>query len=65
MTSLAFILGVVPLAVASGAGAAAQNSIGIGVLGGMVSATVLGVFLIPAFYVCVRKLFTRNDKARS
>ncbi len=56
MTSLAFILGVVPLATATGAGAGAQNSIGIGVLGGMLSATVLGVFLIPAFYLCVRKL---------
>ena len=57
MTSLAFILGVVPLATATGAGAGAQNSIGIGVLGGMVSATAIGVFLIPAFYVCVRLLF--------
>ncbi|GHF64340.1 multidrug efflux RND transporter permease subunit [Seohaeicola zhoushanensis] len=65
MTSLAFILGVLPLAVATGAGAAAQNSIGIGVLGGMLSATVLGVFLIPAFYVSVRRLFTRSAKSRS
>ncbi|RWR30840.1 multidrug efflux RND transporter permease subunit [Sinirhodobacter populi] len=56
MTSLAFILGVVPLATATGAGAGAQNSIGIGVMGGMISATLLGVFLIPAFYVCVGKL---------
>ncbi|TRW99373.1 efflux RND transporter permease subunit [Paracoccus sp. M683] len=56
MTSLAFILGVVPLATATGAGAGAQNAIGIGVLGGMFSATVLGVFLIPAFYVCVRMI---------
>ncbi|HEY0212961.1 MAG TPA: multidrug efflux RND transporter permease subunit [Paenirhodobacter sp.] len=56
MTSLAFILGVVPLATATGAGAGAQNAIGIGVMGGMISATLLGVFLIPAFYVCVRRL---------
>ncbi|UXU75822.1 MULTISPECIES: efflux RND transporter permease subunit [unclassified Paracoccus (in: a-proteobacteria)] len=56
MTSLAFILGVLPLAVASGAGAAAQNSIGIGVMGGMISATVLGIFMVPAFYVTVRRL---------
>lgn len=56
MTSLAFMLGVVPLATASGAGAAAQNAIGIGVLGGMVSATFIGVFLVPSFYVLVRRI---------
>ena len=57
MTSFAFILGVVPLARASGASSAAQNSIGTGVIGGMLAATILGVFLIPCFYVIVRKLF--------
>ncbi|MDZ4394873.1 efflux RND transporter permease subunit, partial [Cypionkella sp.] len=56
MTSLAFILGVLPLAIATGAGAGAQNAIGIGVLGGMLSATVLGIFMVPSFYVVVRKL---------
>ena len=56
MTSLAFILGVLPLAVATGAGAAAQNSIGIGVMGGMISATFLGIFMIPGLYVAVRRL---------
>lgn len=61
MTSLAFILGVVPLAIATGAGSAAQNSIGIGVLGGMLSATVLGIFFVPSFFVVVRKL-TRAKK---
>ena len=56
MTSLAFILGVTPLAVASGAGAVAQNSIGIGVMGGMMAATFLGIFMVPGFYVAVRRL---------
>ncbi len=56
MTSLAFILGVTPLAVATGAGAAAQNAIGIGVMGGMISATFLGIFMVPGFYVAVRRL---------
>ena len=56
MTSLAFILGVLPLAVAKGAGAGAQNSIGIGVMGGMIAATFLGIFMVPAFYVTVRRL---------
>jgi multidrug efflux pump len=62
MTSLAFMLGVVPLATASGAGAAAQNAIGIGVLGGMATATFIGVFMVPAFYVIVRKATDRKQK---
>ncbi|MBO0129667.1 efflux RND transporter permease subunit [Agrobacterium burrii] len=57
MTSLAFTLGVVPLAIASGASAASQNAIGTAVLGGMIAATVLGVFFVPAFFVFVLKLF--------
>ena len=57
MTSLAFTLGVVPLAIASGASAASQNAIGTAVLGGMISATILGVFFVPAFFVFVLKLF--------
>ncbi|MFD1796338.1 multidrug efflux RND transporter permease subunit [Paracoccus aurantiacus] len=56
MTSFAFILGVVPLARAGGAGAAAQNSIGIGVMGGMIAATFIGIFLVPSFYVAIRSL---------
>ncbi|GAB2900232.1 efflux RND transporter permease subunit [Uliginosibacterium flavum] len=57
MTSLAFGLGVVPLVVATGAGSGGQNAIGTGVLGGMITATVLGVFWVPVFFVAVRKLF--------
>jgi multidrug efflux pump len=56
MTSFAFILGVLPLFKASGAASASQRAIGTGVIGGMVASTVLGVILIPAFYVVVRKL---------
>lgn len=56
MTSFAFILGVLPLATASGAGAGSQNSIGIGVMGGMISATLVGIFLIPVLYVATRAL---------
>jgi multidrug efflux pump len=57
MTSFAFILGVAPLAVATGAGSASQRAIGTGVMGGMVTATVLAVLLVPVFFVVVRKLF--------
>jgi len=60
MTSLAFTLGVVPLAIASGASAASQNAIGTGVLGGMISATVLAIFLVPAFFVFVMKASARK-----
>jgi multidrug efflux pump len=62
MTSLAFILGVLPLAVASGAGSASQNAIGIGVAGGMLSATVLGIFFVPALFVLVRRIFPGKEK---
>ena len=62
MTSLAFILGVVPLAIATGAGSAAQNAIGIGVLGGMLSATLLGIFFVPSFFVAVRRLSNREKR---
>jgi multidrug efflux pump len=57
MTSLAFILGVAPLAIASGAGSGAQNSIGVGVMGGMIAATALGIFFVPLLFVSVRRLF--------
>ncbi len=60
MTSLAFILGVTPLAIASGAGAGAQNAIGIGVMGGMIAATVLGALFVPALFVLVRRVFARR-----
>ncbi|MFA6103581.1 MAG: efflux RND transporter permease subunit [Victivallaceae bacterium] len=57
MTSLAFILGVLPLAISTGAGSGAQNSIGTGVMGGMITATVLAVFYIPLFFVVVLRIF--------
>jgi multidrug efflux pump len=63
MTSLAFMLGVVPLAVATGASAASQNAIGTGVLGGMLSATVLAIFFVPTFFVFVMQLFTSEPQA--
>lgn len=56
MTSFAFILGVLPLFLASGAASASQRAIGTGVVGGMLAATILGVFFIPVFFVVVRKL---------
>lgn len=58
MTSLAFTLGVVPLAIASGPGAASQRAIGTGVLGGMLSATVLAVIFVPVFYVFIMRLMS-------
>jgi multidrug efflux pump len=57
MTSLAFILGVLPLAIASGAGSGGQNAIGTGVVGGMLSATILAIILVPVFFVTVLTLF--------
>ena len=66
MTSLAFILGVVPLVIASGAGAASQRSLGTGVIGGMLGATILGVLFVPIFFVWVMSLFKRRgDTAHS
>ena len=63
MTSLAFALGVLPLAISSGAGSASRVAIGTGVLGGMIAATVLGIFFIPLAYVAVRTLFSRPAPA--
>jgi multidrug efflux pump len=57
MTSLAFVLGVLPLAVSTGAGSGGQNAIGTGVVGGMVSATILAIFLVPVFFVLTLRLF--------
>ncbi|WP_232781557.1 efflux RND transporter permease subunit, partial [Macrococcoides caseolyticum] len=68
MTSLAFILGVLPLAISNGAGSGAQNAVGIGVMGGMVSATLLAIFFVPVFFVVIRRCFKgliRNIKALS
>ena len=59
MTSLAFMFGVLPLAVSSGAGSAGRRAIGTGVLGGMFSATVLGIFFVPLFFVLIRRRFGR------
>ncbi len=64
MTSLAFMLGVVPLVIASGAGSASQRAIGTGVFGGMLTATVLAVFLVPVFFVVVRRIFRGSERQR-
>jgi Cu/Ag efflux pump CusA len=56
------MLGVLPLAIASGAGAGSRRAIGTGVLGGMLTATVLGVFFVPLFFVLVRGFFARRQK---
>jgi multidrug efflux pump len=62
MTSLAFGLGVVPLAIASGAGSASQRAIGTGVLGGMLTGTALAVIFVPVFFVVVRSLFKGSKR---
>ncbi|WP_061707006.1 efflux RND transporter permease subunit [Pseudenterobacter timonensis] len=62
MTSLAFILGVLPLVISHGAGSGAQNAVGTGVMGGMLSATLLAIFFVPVFFVVVRSRFTRSVK---
>ena len=64
MTSMAFIFGVLPLAIASGAGAASQRSIGTGVMSGMVSAVVLSVLFVPIFFVVVRGWFKGSERQR-
>ena len=64
MTSMAFMLGVLPLVLASGAGSASQHSIGTGVLGGMLSATFLAVFFVPVFFVVVRRIFKGSERQR-
>uniref|UniRef100_UPI003341DFEC efflux RND transporter permease subunit n=1 Tax=Castellaniella defragrans TaxID=75697 RepID=UPI003341DFEC len=62
MTSFAFILGVLPLVFASGAGAASQNAVGVGVLGGMLAATPLAVIFVPTFFVVILKIFKTKPK---
>ncbi|MBW2636246.1 MAG: efflux RND transporter permease subunit [Deltaproteobacteria bacterium] len=64
MTSLAFGFGVLPLAISTGAGAGAQNAIGTGVLGGMVTATVLVVIFVPLFYVLIERTFGKKGRLR-
>lgn len=64
MTSLAFILGVLPLVLASGAGSASQRAIGTGVMSGMVAATVMSVFFVPVFFVLVRRVFKGSERQR-
>ncbi len=65
MTSLAFIVGVIPLAIASGASSGSKHAIGTGVVGGMLTATVLAIFYIPLFYVLVAGFFSKKRKADS
>ncbi len=64
MTSMAFGLGVLPLAIASGAGSASQRAIGTGVLGGMLTGTGLAVFFVPVFFVVVRGIFSGSERQR-
>jgi multidrug efflux pump len=65
MTSLAFGLGVVPLAISTGAGSGSQNAIGTGVLGGTISATALGIFFVPMFFVVVTRLFGKKRAGKN
>jgi hydrophobe/amphiphile efflux-1 (HAE1) family protein len=64
MTSLAFMFGVLPLAMSTGAGSGSRRSIGVGVLGGMLSATVLGIFFVPVFYVLIRSFAARRKPGK-
>ncbi|TDN52302.1 multidrug efflux pump [Buttiauxella sp. JUb87] len=61
MTSLAFILGVMPLVLSRGAGSGAQNAVGTGVMGGMLSATLLAIFFVPVFFVVIRERFSKGN----
>lgn len=63
MTSLAFMLGVLPLAISNGAGSGSQHSIGTGVIGGMITATFLAIFFVPMFYVVICRLFAKKTMA--
>ncbi|MFP1829035.1 efflux RND transporter permease subunit [Lonsdalea quercina] len=65
MTSLAFILGVVPLVISSGAGSGAQNAVGTGVMGGMLTATILAIYFVPVFYVVVSRRFSKKKGAEN
>lgn len=63
MTSLAFGLGVVPLAISTGVGSGSQNALGTGVLGGMMSSTFLGIFFVPLFFVIVERIFSKRERS--
>jgi len=63
MTSIAFVAGVMPLAISTGAGAESRRAIGTGVIGGMIAATVLAIFLVPVFFVVIRRLFPGHKRA--
>ena len=62
MTSFAFVMGVMPLAISTGAGSGGQNAIGTGTIGGMLSATVLAIFFVPLFFVATLRLFKVKPK---
>ena len=62
MTSLAFMLGVIPLVLSNGAGSGAQNAVGTGVFGGMIAATSLAIFFVPVFYVVIRRRFSKKSE---
>lgn len=62
MTSLAFIFGVLPMATSTGAGSGSQHAVGTGVMGGMISATVLAIFFVPLFFVLVRRRFPQKER---
>jgi multidrug efflux pump len=64
MTSLAFIAGVIPLAVATGAGANSRIAIGTGIIGGTLAGTVLALFFVPLFFVLVKHYLTRHRKGQ-
>ena len=65
LTSFAFIFGVLPLAMSTGAGAGGQNAIGWAVVGGMLSATVLAIFFVPVFFTVVKRLFREHHNHQS
>ena len=62
MTSIAFILGVLPLAISTGAGGNGRQAIGTSVMGGMIAATVIAVFLVPVFFVVIRRIFPGHPR---
>jgi len=64
MTSLAFIFGVLPMATSTGAGSSSQHAVGTGVMGGMISATILAIFFVPLFFVLVRRRFPAKNKVK-
>ena len=64
MTSMAFLLGVLPLVISTGAGANGRHAIGTGVTGGMIAATVLAIFYVPGFFVLVMKYFSKRHRTQ-